>query len=83
MQSLGKDARPVGSAVPYERHRPETTLLYQLVEVHYPVFVAQLATRGTPLPDFEPLDFVARLAALVPRPRVNLTRFHGVFAPNS
>jgi len=32
---------------------------------------------------FEPLDFLARLAALVPPPRVNLTRFHGVFAPNS
>ena len=32
---------------------------------------------------FEPLDLLARLAALVPRPRVNLTRFHGVFAPNS
>jgi len=32
---------------------------------------------------FEPLDFIARLAALVPRPRVNLTRYHGVFAPNS
>ncbi len=31
----------------------------------------------------EPLDFMARLAALVPRPRANLTRFHGVFAPNS
>lgn len=30
----------------------------------------------------EPLDFLARLAALVPRPRLNLTRFHGVFAPN-
>ena len=30
---------------------------------------------------FEPLDFLARLAALVPKPRVNLTRFHGVFAP--
>ena len=30
-----------------------------------------------------PLDFIARLAALVPKPRVNLTRFHGVFAPNS
>jgi hypothetical protein len=26
---------------------------------------------------------IARLAALVPSPRVNLTRFHGVFAPNS
>lgn len=32
---------------------------------------------------FEPLDFIARLAALVPKPRVHLTRFHGVFAPNS
>jgi len=31
----------------------------------------------------EPLDFIARLAAPVPRPRVNLTRFHGVLAPNS
>jgi hypothetical protein len=30
----------------------------------------------------EPLDFIARLAALLPRPRLNLTRFHGVFAPN-
>ena len=30
-----------------------------------------------------PLDFISRLAALVPKPRVNLTRFHGVFAPNS
>lgn len=26
---------------------------------------------------------IAKLAALVPKPRVNLTRFHGVFAPNS
>ena len=32
---------------------------------------------------FEPLDLLARLAALVPRPRVNMTRYHGVFAPNS
>jgi len=38
---------------------------------------------GTTHVIFEPLDFMARLAALVPRPRVNLTRFHGVFAPNS
>jgi hypothetical protein len=30
----------------------------------------------------EPLDFIARLGALVPKPGVNLTRFHGVFAPN-
>lgn len=32
---------------------------------------------------FEPLDFMAKLAALIPRARVNLTRFHGVLAPNS
>ncbi|VAW78780.1 Mobile element protein [hydrothermal vent metagenome] len=38
---------------------------------------------GTTYVIFEPLDFIARLAALVPKPRVNLTRFHGVFAPNS
>jgi hypothetical protein len=28
-------------------------------------------------------SFIAKLAALVPKPRVNLTRFHGVFATNS
>lgn len=26
-----------------------------------------------------PLDFIAKLAVLLPKPRVNLTRFHGVF----
>ena len=35
---------------------------------------------GTTHVIFNPLDFLARLAALVPKPRVNLTRFHGVFA---
>jgi hypothetical protein len=38
---------------------------------------------GTTHVIFEPRDLLARLAALVPKPRVNLTRFHGVFAPNS
>jgi len=38
---------------------------------------------GTTHVIFEPLDFIARLAALVPKPRFHLTRFHGVFAPNS
>jgi hypothetical protein len=31
----------------------------------------------------EPLDFIARLAALVPPPRIHLTRFHGVFAAHA
>ena len=30
----------------------------------------------------DPLDFLSRLASLVPRPRVHLIRFHGVFAPH-
>jgi hypothetical protein len=30
----------------------------------------------------EPLDFLGRLAALVPPPRMHLTRYHGVFAPH-
>ena len=38
---------------------------------------------GTTHVIFEPLDFIARLVALVPKPRVNLTRYHGIFAPNS
>ena len=38
---------------------------------------------GTTHVILEPMDFIAKLAALVPKPRVNLTRFHGVFAPNS
>jgi hypothetical protein len=31
----------------------------------------------------EPLDLMSRLAALVPPPRMHLTRYHGVFAPHS
>ena len=30
-----------------------------------------------------PLEFLQRLAALVPRPRLHLIRFHGVLAPNA
>lgn len=41
--SAGMDAS-VG-APGYERHRPEKTLLYQLVKEHYPAFVTQLARR--------------------------------------
>jgi hypothetical protein len=38
---------------------------------------------GTTIILFEPLDFISKLAALVPSPRVNLTRFYSVFVPNS
>ena len=34
----------------YTRHRPERTLLYQLLEAHYPAFVEHLAARDRTLP---------------------------------
>jgi hypothetical protein len=38
---------------------------------------------GTSHVVLSPMEFMGRLAALVPKPRVNLTRFHGVFSPRS
>jgi len=32
---------------------------------------------------FEPLDFISKLGGLVPKPRVDMMRYHGVLAPNS
>lgn len=32
---------------------------------------------------FEPLDFLGKLTALVPRPRTNILRFHGVYASHA
>ena len=38
---------------------------------------------GTTHIKMSPLEFMQRLAALVPRPRLHLIRFHGVLAPNA
>jgi len=38
---------------------------------------------GTTRMVYEPLDFLGKLAALVPPPRGNLVRYAGVFAPNA
>jgi len=38
---------------------------------------------GTTHVVMSPLEFMERLAALVPRPRLHLIRFHGVLAPNA
>jgi hypothetical protein len=38
---------------------------------------------GTTHVFFQPLDFIACLTAFIPKPRVNLTRYHGMLAPNS
>jgi hypothetical protein len=59
----------------------ERLALTERAEVH-----VQLKTAyrdGTTHVLLEPLDFLARLAALVPPPRAHLTRYHGVFAAAS
>jgi hypothetical protein len=40
------------------------------------------ADRTTPL-EFEPLDVLVRLAALTPRPRIDLILYHGVLTPRA
>ena len=42
---------------PYKRHRPENTLLYQLVERHYPEFKETLSQQGKQLPKFVEREF--------------------------
>ena len=47
---------------------------------------SKLKTPGATAPThivMSPLEFMKRLAALVPRPRLRLIRFHGVLAPNA
>jgi ribosomal protein S27E len=54
---------PAGSSAPqpralcYQRHRPGQTLLYKIVAQHYPAFVAHMASRGRPLPEYVQAEF--------------------------
>ena len=58
----GKDASAgAARAGEYARHRPEQTLLYQLIEAHYPAFVAHLAARERTLPVHVQREFEATL----------------------
>ena len=45
----------------YERHRPEQTLLYQLIEQHCPALVEQLEAQGKSLPTHVHREFEAYL----------------------
>ena len=58
----GKDASAgAARAGEYARHRPEQTLLYQLVEQYYPAFVEHLAARERTLPSHVQREFAATL----------------------
>ena len=58
MLAQGRDGL---SKTAYERHQPEQTLLYQLVEAHYPALVDHLAQQGKSLPDHVHQEFEAYL----------------------
>jgi hypothetical protein len=79
-------------SLPNRLELPHPSLPYpsRLLRLLCPIILILLGTTNsqTPYRDgttqvaFEPVDFIARLAALVPKPRVNLTRYHGILAPN-
>ena len=50
-----------GDATTYERHRPEHTPLYGLIEEHFPRFVERLEAEGASLPRFVSEEFEAYL----------------------
>ena len=61
--TVGREASAgVAHAVSYARHRPEQTLLYQLVQIHYPAFLVELAARERHLPDYVQREFEDYLA---------------------
>jgi len=46
-----------GSSPRYQRHQPEKTLLYRIVEQHYPAFLAHQEAEGKTLPDYVQQEF--------------------------
>jgi len=74
MGLLSHKARPAPSEPTgvYVRHRPETTLLYQVVQEYWPEFQAELASHGKMLPAYVAKEFdeylkCGRLARFLPQ----------------
>ena len=64
MQAIGRQPQraPDGAPVHYERHRPDQTTLYHLVQQHAATFIAQTeAAAGADLPQFVKDEFDAFL----------------------
>ena len=53
----GREASADIAARVYVRHRPERSLLHQIVEEYYPAFVCHMAAQGTPLPGYIQREF--------------------------
>ena len=62
MAARGAERAPAFIDPPgYARHRPEETLLYQIVAEHYPGFREARAAEGKPLPRYVEEEFEAYL----------------------
>ncbi len=96
--TAARDGFSLNAAVACEAHQREKLERVCCYVARGPIALERLSVDGDglvvyqlkhPLRDgtthvlFEPLDFIARLAALVPRPRTHLVRYHGLFAPNA
>jgi hypothetical protein len=59
MGLLSHNARqaPSNATAIYVRHRPETTLLYQIVQEYWPEFQAEFASHGRYLPAYVIKEF--------------------------
>jgi ribosomal protein S27E len=53
----GREASADVAARVYVRHRPERSLLYQIVEEYYPAFVCHMAAQDTALPGYVQREF--------------------------
>jgi len=51
-----RNERPIG-LFSYERHQPEETLLYQIIEEYWPCFQAELDRQSKSLPHFVAKEF--------------------------
>ena len=59
----------------YRRHRPEATLLYELVAEHYVGFRDRRAAEGRPLPRYVEDEFEAYQVRQLAHPRLHRLRF--------
>ena len=55
--TVARNAAQARNADCYHRHRPEQTLLYQLIEQHYPACTARLAVQRSVLPKYVQREF--------------------------
>jgi hypothetical protein len=55
--SIVTDAKKEGT-VKYERHKPEQTLLYQIIEKYYPQFLSHMGQQDKYLPKYVRSEFV-------------------------